>query len=396
MRVIGMISGTSYDAVEALAVDLELDDTTLVCDLRGHVSSPYPDQVRAAISGLLPPHQTTIEQVCRVDTAIGQTFAEVAGRLGEANFGGQTDLVCSHGQTVFHWVEAGSALGTLQLGQPAWIAERTGATVVSDVRSRDLTVGGQGAPLASLLDVLLLGNTAGEVRAALNLGGIANITVVAPGAEPVAYDTGPANALLDAAVNHLSSGKELYDEAGRRARVGVVDAALLTDLLRDAYYAAAPPKSTGKEHFHLGYLLAHLEGRTIAPDDLLATLVALSAETVANELRRWHVREVFASGGGTRNPTLMRELAIRLPGVALKTIDEYGIPSAAKEALVFAIVGFLTLHNLPATVASCTGASRSTVLGSITPGRAPLLLEERRQMPLRATIRTPLVEVRPS
>jgi anhydro-N-acetylmuramic acid kinase len=391
-----MISGTSYDAVEALAVDIELAESTLLCDLRGHVSIPYSDELRAAISGLLPPHQTTIEEVCRVDTAIGQTFAEVAERLGEAAFDGQTDLVCSHGQTVFHWVEGGSALGTLQLGQPAWIAERTGATVVSDVRSRDLTLGGQGAPLASLLDVLLLGNPVGGARAALNLGGIANITVVASGAEPVAYDTGPANALVDAAVNHLTGGRESYDEAGRRAAAGAVDTALLADLLNDAYYSSPPPKSTGKEHFHLEYLLGHLEGHAIALDDLLATLVALTAETVANELRRWHVSEVFASGGGTRNRTLMRELAVRLPGVAVKTIEEYGIPSAAKEALVFAIVGFLTLHNLPATVASCTGASRSAVLGSITPGRAPLLLKVGEQAPIRATIRTPLVEVPPS
>jgi len=396
MRMIGMISGTSYDAIEAVAVDLELDGTTLQCDLRGHVSHPYPDGLRAEIGAVLPPATTTVEQVCRLDTAIGQTFAEVADDLARTCFDGAAEAVCSHGQTVFHWVADGSALGTLQLGEPAWIAERTGAAVVSDVRSRDLTVGGQGAPLASLLDVLLLGGPGSHTRAALNLGGIANITVVGPGTEPIAYDTGPANALLDAAVSHLSAGRHAYDEAGRRAAAGAVDRALLADLLDEPDYAAAPPKSTGKELFHLEYLLDRLAGRDVAPDDLLATLVALTAETVAAELVRWQVCDVVASGGGTRNPTLMRELAARLPGVTVRSIEDYGIPSAAKEALVFAVVGFLTLHNLPATVASCTGASRSVVLGSVTPGRAPLALRVAEQAPSRAVIRTALVEAVPT
>src|SRR6478672_3610040 len=145
MRVIGMISGTSYDAIEALAVDLELDGSTVVVDLLQHVSAPYPPELRAAIAAILPPATTTIEQVCRLDTAIGTRFAEVAAGLAERT-GSPADVVCSHGQTVFHWVEDGRALGTLQLGQAAFIAERTGSTVVSDVRTRDIAAGGHGAP----------------------------------------------------------------------------------------------------------------------------------------------------------------------------------------------------------------------------------------------------------
>ena len=390
MRVIGMISGTSYDAVEAVAVDIALDDQTLVCDLLGHVSAPYAPEVRAAVAGILPPAPTTIEAVCRLDTALGQAFASVAGDVMDRYCGGRVDVVCSHGQTVFHWVEGGAARGTLQLGQPAWIAERTGATVVSDVRSRDIASGGQGAPLASLLDVLLLGGRRDAVRVALNLGGIANVTVLDPTRPPYAFDTGPANALTDAAVRWLTHGAADFDRDGRRAAAGAVDQRLLTRLLADPYYAAPPPKSTGKERFHLEYLLEALEGRTIPADDLVATVTALSAETVARAVRETGAAEVVASGGGTRNPTLMAELTRRLPGVTVRRTDDYGVPEGAKEALVFALIGFLTLHGLPGAIASCTGARHASVLGSITPGRTAPSWGSGARTPSRLVIRTPL------
>src|SRR5580693_491123 len=157
MKVIGMISGTSFDAIEAVAMNLTLSGGVIDAQLLGHVSVPYEPSLRTRIADVLPPNGTTIEEVCRLDTLIGQSFADVAGELADQCFEGAADVVCSHGQTVFHWVEGGHALGTLQLGQGAWIAERTGATVVEDVRSRDIAAGGHGAPLASLLDVLLLG-----------------------------------------------------------------------------------------------------------------------------------------------------------------------------------------------------------------------------------------------
>src|SRR5581483_9307452 len=225
-----MISGTSYDAIEAVAADLELDGATIVADLRAHVSAPYPDELRAAIAALLPPATTTIDEVCRVDTLVGQRFAEVAAAVAEQAFDGPADVVSSHGQTVFHWVEGGRALGTLQLGQPAWIAERTGSTVVADVRARDLAAGGHGAPLASLLDVLLLGRS-DAVCGSLNLGGIANVTIVGPGLEPVAFDNGPANALLDAVVAWRTDGRETFDRDGARAARGTVDDELLARFL---------------------------------------------------------------------------------------------------------------------------------------------------------------------
>jgi anhydro-N-acetylmuramic acid kinase len=384
-----MISGTSFDAIEAVAADLELDGTTLVADLRAHVSAPYPAEVRDAIAAILPPAATTIEQVCRLDTAIGQAFAEVAAGL-EARLDAPADVICSHGQTVFHWVEGGRALGTLQLGQASYIAERTGATVVSDVRTRDLAAGGHGAPLASLVDVLLLGGRTDRVRGALNLGGISNVTVVGPGREPIAYDIGPASALMDAVLRDATDGREQYDADGARAARGTVDAGLLAALLDEPYYAAAPPKSTGKELFHLAYVRDHLGDREIALDDLVATLTMLTAETVAADLRREGVGEVVAAGGGTRNPTLMRWLAERLPGVEVTKIDAYGVAEAAKEALIFALIGFLTVHGVASSIASCTGAAHASVLGTITPGTRPLVRTAGLRAPRELVVRTPL------
>jgi anhydro-N-acetylmuramic acid kinase len=271
--------------------------------------------------------------------------------------------VVSHGQTVFHWVADGRAVGTLQLGQPAWIAERTGLPVVSDLRSRDIAAGGHGAPLVSLFDTLLLADRA-DRGGALNLGGIANLTVVSDA--PLAYDVGPANALIDAAVFELCG--DPFDEGGRHAAAGTVDEGLLARLLAEPYYSATPPKSTGKELFHWPYLRSRIHGSP-EPDDVVATVTELTALVVARELERHALEEVFVSGGGTRNPWLMQRLAALAPdGCRVRTIDDLGIPSEAKEAYAFALLGFLTLHGLPGTVASCTGASRPSVLGSITPG----------------------------
>ncbi|WP_381561876.1 anhydro-N-acetylmuramic acid kinase [Streptomyces eurythermus] len=376
MRVIGLMSGTSHDAIEAAAADLSLEGDALLLRPLGHLSVPYPDELRDRIAAALPPAQTTMGAVCALDTGIGQAFAGVAGRALRDLCAGTADLVVSHGQTMHHWVEDGTVRGTLQLGQPAWIAEATGLPVVSDLRSRDVAAGGQGAPLVALTDALLLSGLPGT-PAALNLGGIANITVLAPGAEPLAFDTGPANALLDAAVHHFTDGAAAYDEDGRRAGAGQVSPGLLRVLLDDPYYRRPAPKSTGKEHFHLLYLRRALDTVPVpATADVLATLTRLTAVTVADACRAHGVTRLVVSGGGTRNPVLMRMLAEELPGVPLGPSDDLGLPSAAKEALAFAVLGFLTAHGLPGALPSGTGARRASVLGSITPGRTPLRLPE--------------------
>ncbi|MGW3493466.1 anhydro-N-acetylmuramic acid kinase [Streptomyces sp. NPDC001020] len=383
MRVIGLMSGTSYDAIEAAAADLALEGDALVLRPLGALSLPYPQELRGCIEAVLPPATTTVEAVCRLDTGIGRAFAEAAVRAVGELCSGAADLVVSHGQTVHHWVEDAAVRGTLQLGQPSWIAEATGLPVVSDLRSRDVAAGGQGAPLVSIVDTLLLRARPG-VSAALNLGGIANVTVVAPGADPVAFDTGPANALIDAAVRHFTRGARDYDEDGRGAARGRVHPGLLARLLEEPYYRRPAPKTTGKELFHLAYLKDALAAQPVPePDDVLATLTRLTAVTVADACRAHGVTELVVSGGGARNPVLMRMIGEELAGVRLLPSDSLGLPSLAKEALAFAVLGFLTLHGLPATVPSCTGARHASLLGSITPGGAPLRLPDPSAVPPR-------------
>jgi anhydro-N-acetylmuramic acid kinase len=376
LKVIGLISGTSFDATETAAAELHLEEETVVLRPLGARAFDYDATLREVMVSVLPPATTGVDDVARLDTRLGQEFAEAAAGAADEFCGGRADLVVSHGQTVFHWVEENRALGTLQLGQPAWISAVTGSPVVSDLRSRDIAAGGQGAPLASLFDVLLLGEGQ-KTRAALNLGGISNVTVVSAGHPPLAYDTGPANALIDAAVHHFSDGSEYYDRDGSKGAQGNVDGRLLERLLADPYYEVPPPKSTGKEHFNLQYLLDVLEEFGPLDElDIIATLTKLTARTVARELERWGVEEAMASGGGTSNPTLMGMLAQAAPKVEIRPPEDWSIPSRSKEAYAFALLGFLTMHGLPGNVPSCTGADSPVVLGSITPGSSPLVLPD--------------------
>ena len=375
MKVLGLISGTSHDGIDAAVVDFALDGDVLHGRVRSATSTPYDPALRARIRAALPPAATTLAEVCALDTLIGQAFAHAAATAPPV------DAACSHGQTVYHWVEGTRALGTLQIGQPAWIAERLGVPVVADVRVRDIAAGGQGAPLVAYLDTLLLAGLPGR-PAALNLGGIANITV-----PPRAWDIGPANALIDAAVLRTGAHPAGYDVDGALAARGRVDEDLLADLLAEPYYRLPPPKSTGKELFHEGYLDAAL-ARPIEPADLIATLTALTARTVADAVRGAGVDTLVVSGGGAANPTLLGVLGAELPGVRFVPSADLGAPGDAKEAIAFALIGWLTLHGLPATLPSCTGASGPRVLGTITPGAGPLRLPEPAAVPtaLRLTV----------
>jgi anhydro-N-acetylmuramic acid kinase len=409
--VIGLMSGTSMDGIDAAVADLELDGEVMRLAPLWHETTPYSAALTAALRAALPPNVTTMEAVCRLDTAVGQEFATAAVQAVERHPGAA--LVVAHGQTVFHLVEgSGRVAGTLQIGRPAWIAERTGLPVVSDLRSADVAAGGQGAPLVSLFDVLLLDAVGDAPRAALNLGGIANLTVVLPASPPsttepraenpqnlwenrsglprpvpgaalIAYDAGPANALIDAAIVAITGGVETYDRGGARAARGTVDQALLALLLDDFFLAQPPPKTTGKERYHHGFTEAALDefGRDLAGDDLIATLTAHAAEVAAAECRRHGVAEVIASGGGTENPTLMKALGERIAPARLRIIDDLGVPSAAKEAYAFAMLGFLTWHGLPGNVPSCTGARHPAVLGTITPAAPGLTLPPPAQNP---------------
>jgi len=389
MTVIGLISGTSYDAVDAAAARMWLEGGTLFLVPLGLHSVPIPAPLRARIAAVLPPHRTTVGEICRLDTTIGQLFGAVAADANAALAGGAAELVSSHGQTVYHWVDGRTPLGTLQLGEPAWIAEASGLPVVSGLRSRDITRGGQGAPLASLLDALLV---LGDDRAAgsLNLGGIANITVRSGAGEIVAYDIGPASALMDRAVAEATGGRERMDVDGVRAARGKVDADLLAVLLTEPYYRLLPPKSTGKELFHAGYVRAMVGDRDMRLDDLLATLTELTATLVARSCREHGVQRLFVAGGGLRNPALMGRIRALTAPARVSAFGELGMSAQGKEAYTMAVVGFLTVHGLPATIPSATGAAGTSILGSLTPGAAPLRLPApAASFPSRITIAAP-------
>ncbi|WP_410664258.1 anhydro-N-acetylmuramic acid kinase [Amycolatopsis sp. lyj-84] len=380
VRMIGLISGTSIDGIDVAAAELRADGDTVVLSPLGQFEVPYPEALREALLGALPPNPCSAEQLTKLDTLVGQAFGEAAARGIEELAGGEADVVASLGQTVFHWVEDGTARGTLQLGNAAWIAERTGLPVVADLRVRDVAAGGHGAPLASTLDALWLREMAasGPV-AALNIGGIANITVVPANnaddadGDVLAYDTGPGNALMDIAA-HRATGRRA-DVDGALAMRGNVRPDLLAKLLLDPYYAAAPPKSTGKELFHGEYLDTALDGLPpVGAEDLLATLTELTAVTIAAECRRHGIATLIVSGGGADNPALMAALARNLPGTAVKTSDDHGLPRAGKEAYLTILLGWLTWSGVPGNLPSATGARGDRLLGSITPGAGPLRL----------------------
>ena len=378
MRVLGMISGTSHDGIDVAVVDFDIDADVLRARIVHHSSVPYPPDLRERLIEALPPAPVGFDVVCELDTRIGQAFAAAARQAVEE--AGSVDVVCTHGQTAFHWVEnshwveGSRALGTLQIGQPAWIAEATGATVVSDVRSADIAAGGQGAPLVPLLDVRMLAPLAedGTVAAALNLGGIANITVCRSAADPVAWDIGPANALIDAVVTD-APGAASFDHDGELAAAGTVVPVLLADLLDSPFFGQPAPKSTGKELFNLDYVRAGLARTGLEPSlpDLVATLTELTAVSVSQAVAQAGVEVLVASGGGVRNPVLMRRLGDLLPGVRVLTSDALGVPSDTKEAIAFALIGWASVHGLPGNVPSCTGAIGPRVLGQIIPASAP-------------------------
>jgi anhydro-N-acetylmuramic acid kinase len=378
MRVLGMISGTSHDGIDVAVVDFAMDGGTLAGRIEYSASVPYDPQLRRRIIDALPPARPGFEAGCELDTGIGQAFAAVAADAVAALGPDRPDLICSHGQTVFHWVVDGHARGTLQLGQPAWIAEATGLPVLSDVRAADVAAGGEGAPLVSILDRLLLEpyRAAGVRAGALNLGGISNITVCAPASEPAAWDIGTANALVDAVVTADAATPDTFDRDGTLAAAGTVIPALLTELLAEPYYRLPPPKSSGKELFHLGYVQQAIDRARVRPGlaDLVATLAELAAVTVASAVSEAKVEVLVAAGGGVRNPVLMGRIAQLLPGVDVLTTDRLGVPSDVKEAVAFALIGWATAHGLPGNVPSCTGAAGPRVLGRITPaadGRLP-------------------------
>ena len=375
MIVVGLMSGTSVDAIDAAVVDITDQDETLILRLLGYLESPIADELRQRIYALFSPEQSRIDEVCEVNVLIGEAFANSA-TLALRRAGVQADLIASHGQTVWHQVTPGHTRSTLQLGEPSVIAERLGVTTVADFRPRDVAAGGQGAPLASWGDALLLGDQQLS-RAAQNIGGIANVTWVPPGAQweaMLAFDTGPGNVLIDHAAWRLSSGMQRFDVDGALAAAGRVDDVLLAELLGHPYFRLQPPKSTGREVFGAPFADQFIERarqRRVTTYDILATLTAFTAHSIADQYRRFlpgRPDEVILGGGGSRNPTLVRLLSQLLDPAQIRIHEDFGLPSLGRESVYFALMGYEALHGRPNTVPSCTGASHPVVMGKVVPG----------------------------
>ena len=389
MRIVGLMSGTSLDAIDAALVEVERRESTLRLAVRAFVMQPITAGLRDRVRALLPPAAGSTAEVCAVNVSLGEAFAGAA--LAVAEQAGvpitTVDLIGSHGQTVYHQVAAGAVRSTLQLGAAAVIAERTGRTVVADFRPRDMAADGQGAPLVPYLDALLFGD-ARSYRAVQNIGGMSNVTYLppivitpsphhpitpSPDLPVVAFDTGPGNVLIDEAMRVLSGGAQTCDRDGRMAAAGRVDEALLAGWLAHPFFERPPPKSTGREEWgraEAQRYVAQARARGLAPEDTLATLTALTARSIAAAYRRYlgRVDEALICGGGARNPALLAMLRAALPGTEVRPIDELGLDAEAKEAVAFALLGYTTLHGWPNNLPAATGAAHPVVLGSITPG----------------------------
>lgn len=378
LRVLGLMSGTSLDGIDAAVCEFAPGSPgTLLFRLLHFREMPYPEEIRQRILPLMRPETSRIDDLTEVSFLLGDLFAEAAlAAIGEAGMStGDIDLIASHGQTIYHLVEPGRRVATLQMAQPAVIAANTGITTIADLRVGDVAAGGQGAPLVSFFDVLFFRHPTRR-RALQNIGGVGNVTFVLPDKPAYAFDTGPGNVLINYAARHYSGGAMDRDLDGRMARAGRVDERLLTELLDEPYYQAPPPKTTGRELFGDDYaalIIARAESKGLAPDDVIATLTALTARSIADAYARFGpaggVDDLVVHGGGANNPTLMEMLKQALPaGINIQPHDAFGLPAKAKEGVAFALMGYEGLHGRPGTVPSCTGASRPAVLGAITPG----------------------------
>ena len=382
---VGLMSGTSVDGVDVAVVAIAGAPPSLRVRLLHFETLPYDEEIRQKIFRLFEP-TATIPELADMHFVLGHAFADavltVLGRAGIEP--SQVACISSHGQTVYHHPEP-TTIGpyritsTLQIGEPAVIAERTGIPVISDFRPRDMAAGGQGAPLVPFVDLLLFSHPH-KGRIAANIGGIANLTVLPAGCSPeqvVAFDTGPGNMLIDGLVRRMTGGRLAYDPDGQIARSGRVREELLAKWLAHPYLSQPPPKSTGRETF--GEQCAQQwweEGQRlgIPPEDLVATATEFTVRSFTEAIRefvlpRHPIAEVIVGGGGAHNPVIMEGIARALPDQRVMPQEATGIPSDAKEAVAFAVLGYEALHLRPNNLPSATGARHSVILGKLTPGQ---------------------------
>ena len=380
--IIGLNSGTSYDGIDAALVEITGAGTSTRIKLKAFENFQLEPVARKKISELFNPQTGTVDRICVMNYYIGELFAEAALKLiAQAGLTPeQIDCIGSHGQTIYHIPEPVAEAGrmiraTLQIGEPAVIAERTGILTVADFRVRDVAAGGQGAPLTSYADYILFGQDR-KVRLVQNIGGIGNVTLVG-GAVPfdgiMAFDTGPGNMVIDELVKLLTNGKCSFDRDGRMAAQGTVCAEWLAELLTHPYLAKQPPKTTGREEFGVEFVKRVWQAghdRQLSHEDMVATVTAYTVEAIAGSYEQFiypRIRpdEVIIGGGGAYNTTLLQWLQQRLAPVPVLRHEDLGISSDAKEAILFALLANETLHGIPSNVPAATGAKHPVILGKL-------------------------------
>lgn len=369
-RIIGLMSGTSHDGVDAALVEIvntsAASSGEIEIKLINHIHSPYSkplrNEIRNAFNG-------KTELICRLNFTLGGVFSKAVLSLLKKTGFKPDDIaaIASHGQTIHHIPPSGRKSGsTLQIGEASVIAERTGILTISDFRTADMAAGGQGAPLVPMADYLLF-REEGIVKAVLNIGGIANVTIVRNRLNnTVAFDTGPGNSLIDEAMRLISKGQKAFDKNGTFARSGRPVPKLLKELLTHPYFKKKPPKSTGRETFGAG-MAADIFKRykTSEHQDIVSTLTHLTSMTIYDSIIKYSPDEIILTGGGIHNKFLMELIkdSFKHDVRKISEISAYGIPPQAKEAISFAILGYLTLNNKPGNIPSVTGAGHSVILG---------------------------------
>jgi anhydro-N-acetylmuramic acid kinase len=387
MLVMGMMSGTSADGIDAAIVRLSGEPPALSAKLEAHHHISFGKNIREQILRLANGGATTTAEISRLDFVLGEEFARAAIAASQSSGIGldKIGLIGSHGQTVFHQgaparlVGAWRVASTLQIGEPSIIAERTGITTIANFRPSDIAAGGHGAPLVPFVDYLLYRDPQ-RGRVALNVGGIANVTVIPAGARPedvFAFDTGPGNMIVDALIQGMTQDRAKYDRGAKTALKGRTIPELLARMMREPYLRKRPPKTAGREQFGQAYverLLSWGRKHHASPADLVRTATVFTPLSIADAFRRLilpkiKVDELIVSGGGAKNPLMMAQLAASVPGVGITQSDKLGVPTEAKEAFAFAILAYEAYHNRPNNLPSATGARHAVIMGKLNWGR---------------------------
>jgi anhydro-N-acetylmuramic acid kinase len=380
-RIVGLMSGTSADGVTASLVEVEGNYTSTKVNLINYHTYLYDAHIRALIFELFDPKKSNVEKICEANFLLGEVFAKAAVEVvKDSNLNlSEIDLIGSHGQTIYHMPNGKIVKkSTLQIGELAVIAERTGVTTVGDFRKRDIAVGGDGAPLVPYVDFILFRSDKKSI-VIQNIGGISNLTFLPSGCseeEVVAFDTGPGNMVIDYLIKKYTAGKLSYDVDGQIASRGEVSKELLNYFMSNEYFSIPPPKSTGREVFgsHFAESFA-LQGEKLGlkKEDIIATATALTAESIVKSyedfiLSKGTIDEVYIAGGGLKNKTLVNMIRKRLPQIPVLPFDVLGFSSEARESVYFAILANEFIHGNKANLLSATGAHKKVLLGTLVPG----------------------------